>query len=73
MILTQKWLNEAKCGEPNCEHTEEEHNILFLNSACHTRGGVEAYYNKKDGCIHVTCLVCKRPVATIAVAKELDS
>ena len=73
MILTQRWLNEAKCGEPNCKHTDQEHNVLYLNSACHTRSAVEALYNKQDGCIHIICHTCKKPIATIAVARGLDS
>ena len=67
-ILTQKELNQAGCGIPNCDH---DHSVLFLHSRCHMGRPTTVRYIKETGTISVRCAVCDSVVAEIKVAHEL--
>jgi hypothetical protein len=58
-------LENMVCADPNCK---QAHDDLFINQACHIKGGVEIFYSKGTGIATVICFVCKRPVVKIGVA-----
>jgi len=66
-VLTQKELNAAGCGIPNCDH---DHSILFFHSRCHPGRPIRAHYTKATGIITAKCAVCDRLVGEIKVASD---
>jgi hypothetical protein len=63
--LNRAALDKAGCDNPNCGH---DHTVLFLQSACHPGGGVEAAYDKRTGLLTIRCNVCERRVVEVEVA-----
>jgi hypothetical protein len=64
-VLTQTVLNDTGCDTPDCGH---DHSILFIHSGCHPEEAVEIAYHKDTGTLLVSCSVCEKAVAEIAVA-----
>ena len=66
-VLTQKEMNEAGCGIPNCGH---DHSILLINSRCHPGGSTRVHYIKSTGIITLNCAICDELVVGIKVASD---
>jgi hypothetical protein len=66
-MTTRAQLDIAGCDTPDCGH---DHSKLFIVGRCHQHAGVDVCYDKSDGCLHITCHKCDKPVATIKVAKQ---
>lgn len=64
MALTRQELEAGGCATPNCGH---DHSVLYLNPKCHPKRGVEVAYIKRQGIARVTCVVCKKLVADLAI------
>lgn len=59
------------CETGGCGHN---HDALFLRSRCHpNHRGVDTSYQKAAGIIVVTCAVCEKMIAKIAVAETYVS
>lgn len=57
------------CMMPNCSH--ENHDTLFMRSACHTsRQTVQVSYKKGSGIVRVLCAACQQVIVEIAVAEK---
>lgn len=65
MPLHREQLDRAGCATPNCGH---DHTVLFLSGECHPGASGNISYSKLTGTISVTCFVCDKPVAEVAVA-----
>lgn len=66
-MLTQRELSGAVCEKPDCDTVHERTTPLHLTPRCHEGAPVEAIY-QQFGVLAIQCFVCKRSVATIAVA-----
>lgn len=66
MALTCEELDISGCGNPNCRN--HDHTVLFFHGACHPEAGSAVSYNKRSGCITVSCSECDDTIAQIAVA-----
>jgi hypothetical protein len=66
MVLYADQLDGAQCQVPGCTH--QDHAVLFLNSHCHPRQGVECAYVRAERLLRITCIRCKRLIAEVAVA-----
>jgi hypothetical protein len=45
---------------------------VFLVQRCHPRRGLSVAFNKQTKQVEVSCRICKRPVANVAVAGHSD-
>jgi hypothetical protein len=66
-VLTRDDLDQLRCSTPNCGH---DHTILYLRPRCHIDGGVEAFYDKRDGTLTLSCNVCGERLATLQIAQR---
>lgn len=65
MALYKEALDATECSVPGCDHKDHAPGY-FLHSKCHTGSPVWVMY--LNGNLFVTCSVCKKVVASIAVA-----
>lgn len=63
--LTRRELDHMKCGNPACADTHGSE--MYLHAGCHVRAGLTVHY--EDGVLTITCRLCKRGVARVAVAE----
>jgi len=66
-VLTRDDLDLFRCSTPNCGH---DHTIIYLNPGCYIDGGVDAFYDKRDGTLTLSCNVCDEPFATLQIARR---
>lgn len=64
-MLTQRNLDAAGCGTPDCGH---DHSVLFLHAICHPEAGLDVAYHKTTGGLVITCARCHKLIAEIEVA-----
>ncbi len=64
MTLTRVVLDKMGCATPFCGH---DHSILYLHAQCHPRAKLDARYVKDDGVLILTCAVCQKETARVAV------
>jgi hypothetical protein len=65
--LTRRQLDAAGCSTPDCGH---DHTLLFFHGRCHPQADTDAYYDKRDHCVHIICAACEKPISTIKVADD---
>jgi hypothetical protein len=65
MSLYREDLDHQGCATPNCTH---DHSVIFLHGRCHPQAATETKYVKATGTIEVSCVRCKRHIASIHVA-----
>jgi hypothetical protein len=59
---TKATLDKLKCGTKGCKH---DHSKLYINSKCHPGGPLRVLYHKAEGCLHLECAICDKPVSVI--------
>lgn len=65
-MLYREDLDPMHCQTPGCDHAA--HDGLYLVSRCHPRAGASVMYH--DGTMFVTCRICGKDIASIAVASR---
>lgn len=70
MTLTRAELDAATCSNPGCAHDHDD-GPLYLHATCHAAAPVDTRY--EHGEIVLTCGLCDREVARIAVAEAEEA
>ena len=58
---------ECECGGEECDNDS-----VYIEPKCHPRYGTDVFYNKKDGCLYISCHMCDDLVAVIEVATKTE-
>ena len=59
------------CQSPGCDHSAHD-NTVFLHARCHPSAPTYCSYEAGSGVLRITCSVCRKPVASVAVASALE-
>ncbi len=58
------------CADPNCHHTHEKLDKMYLHGSCHPRGPIKVLYHK-GGLLQIKCYICGELISAIKVASPL--
>jgi hypothetical protein len=64
-LLYKQDLEAMECSNPGCTNVHP----VFISAQCHIGEGVQACYDKEDGCMKFYCLQCNVFVCSIMVAE----
>lgn len=56
-----------------CADCGEIHPTMFVDPSCHSGAGLAAYYDRRDGTVHLLCAVCEEPIVTFPVARVVEA
>ncbi len=66
--LYKEDLDILPCNNPECDHTSHDQ-TMFFHSVCHPDDPLWVSY--EDGCLDITCSVCGKRIALVAVAAAI--
>ncbi len=66
--LYKEDLDMFQCNNPECDHSSHD-STMFFHSACHPDDPFWVSY--QDGHLEITCCVCQKTVAVVAVASAI--
>lgn len=70
-VFTQQDLKDLKCQDPECDHSSDTNDELFMHCGLHEEAAMHVSYS--NGIVSVYCEQCKQVVAQFEVANQPQS